>query len=158
MKFAVRVRVPAWSSLNGLKSEPGKYWLLRRTWSRTQMITLDFAMPVRLIKGEGANAGKIALARGPQVMAVDQLYNPDLKPLTAYTLENDKPQLRNSVNYRDPDGLPIYETEAVAVQETEKHKAGERVVLRFVPFASAGAHGHEYLVWPPPTNGGALSS
>jgi len=158
MKFALRVRIPTWSSLNGLKSEPGKYWLLRQTWSRTQTITLDFALPVRLIKGEGANAGKVALARGPQVLAVDQLYNPELKSLPAYTLGNEKPQLRNSVDYRDPDGLPVYETEAVAVRDTEKHKAGERVVLRFVPFASAGAHGHEYLVWLPLTNGGALSS
>jgi hypothetical protein len=148
MKFALRVRVPAWSGLNGLKSNPGEYWLLRQTWSKTQTITLDLAMPVRLLSG----AGKVAIARGPRVLAVDWLYNPDLGPLSAYALATDKPQLKISATYRDPDGLPVYETDAVALQDTEKHKAGERVTLRLVPFASAGAHGHEYMVWLPRAN------
>lgn len=149
IKFALRVRVPAWSSLNGIKAEPGKYWTLRQTWSKSQVITLDFALPVRIINGEGSNAGKIALARGPQILAVDQLYNPGLSPVTAAAPATPSPRLTTSAEYRDPDGLPVYETEGILLQETGKAKAGELIALRVVPFAAAGAHGHEYAVWLP---------
>ncbi len=153
MKFTLRVRVPSWSKADGLKARPGDYWVLRQTWSRTQTIKLDFNIPIRIIRGEGNNAGKVAIARGPQVLAIDELYNPDLDPITSVTLASRQPQLKTSVTYRDPDNLPVYETEAVITQNTEKFKTGERVTLRLVPFASAGAHDHRYTVWLQQTNG-----
>src|SRR5262249_49349176 len=55
MKFALYVRVPAWSALAGFKTKPGEYWVLRQTWSRTQTITLDFSIPVRIVPGEGSS-------------------------------------------------------------------------------------------------------
>lgn len=151
MKFALRVRVPSWSTIAGVKAQPNTYWLLRQTWSRTQTITLDFAIPTRVINGEGGNAGKIAVARGPVVMAIDELYNPGLNPLSAVALTNQPPQLKISATYRDADGAPVYETDAVLAQDTEKQKAGERITLRLVPFAAAGAHGHQFSVWAPKT-------
>ncbi|MBO0719961.1 MAG: glycoside hydrolase family 127 protein, partial [Blastocatellia bacterium] len=75
MKFALQVRVPSWSKLNGVRVKPGEYFLLRQTWSRKQTIKLDFEVPVRILPGEGSDAGKIAIARGPQVLAVDEAYN-----------------------------------------------------------------------------------
>jgi DUF1680 family protein len=147
MKFALRVRVPSWSQIDGVKAKPGDYWLLRQTWSRTQTIKLNFAIPVRLVPGEGSNAGKIAVVRGPQVFAIDELYNPGLSTVTAIALTSRQPELKTSVTYRDPDDLPVYETEAIITQDTEKQKAGERVTLRLAPFASAGAHGHRFNVW-----------
>jgi DUF1680 family protein len=149
MKFALRVRTPAWSQINGFKSKPGQYWLLRQTWSKTQTITLDFSIPVRVLKGGGAADGKIAIARGPQILALDKVYNPELEPLTAYAPAVAEPRLTMSANYRDPDGLSVFETEGVAVEDTARHKAGDRVTIRLVSFAAAGAHGHEYRVWLP---------
>jgi DUF1680 family protein len=147
MKFALRVRVPSWSQIDGVKAKPGDYWLLRQTWSRTQTIKLNFTIPVRVVPGEGSNAGKIAVVRGPQVLAIDELYNPGLSTVTAIALTSRQPELKTSVTYRDPDDLPVYETEAVITQDTEKQKADERVTLRLAPFASAGAHGHQFNVW-----------
>ncbi|MCI0387976.1 MAG: glycoside hydrolase family 127 protein [Acidobacteria bacterium] len=147
MKFALRVRIPSWSKVDGLKVKPGDYWLLRQTWSRTQTIRLDFALAVRVLPGEGSNAGKFAVARGPQVLAVDELYNPGLNNLSAIALTSRQPELKTSATYRDAEGLPVYETEATLTQDTETHKAGERILLRLVPFASAGAYGHQYAVW-----------
>lgn len=152
MKFALRVRVPSWSKISGLRAKSGDYWVLRQTWSRTQTIKLDFAIPVRVVSGEGSNAGKVAILRGPQVFAVDEVYNPELGALSAIALPSKDPQLKMSVTYRDPDGLPVYETEGVIAQDTEKQKAGERVILRLAPFASAGAHGHHFTVWLPASN------
>lgn len=158
MKFSLRVRVPSWSKIDGLKVNPGEYWLLRQTWSRTQTIKLDFDIPIRVIPGEGSNAGKVALVRGPQVLALDEIYNPGLSPLSAIALTNQQPEFKTSITYRDPDGLPVYESDAVMTRDTEKRKAGERVTLRLVPFASAGAHGHQYVVWLSRANSSSTDS
>lgn len=147
LKFALYVRVPAWSQLSGIKAKPGEYWLLRQTWSKTQTITLDFALPVRLALGSGANAGRVAVLRGPQVLALDEQYNANLKPFAALALMSQAPRLKTNVGLRDADGLPVYETEGVVRQDTRQHRAGERVTLRLTPFAAAGATGKELAVW-----------
>lgn len=147
LKFALRVRVPVWSQLNGIKAKPGDYWLLRQTWSKTQVITLDFALPVRVAAGSGANGGRIALLRGPEVLALDEQYNSELKPFSAVALTSASPRLKTNVGLRDADGLPVYETEGVMRQDNGLYRAGERVTLRLTPFASAGATGKELAVW-----------
>ena len=158
MKFALRVRVPSWSKLDGLKAKPGDYWLLRQTWSRTQTIQLDFAIPVRVVPGEGSNAGKVAVVRGPQVLAVDESDNPQLGALSAVALTNQQPQLKTSPNHRDADGSPIYETEVVVTKDTKKQKAGEAVPLLLAPFASAGANDRQFTVWIQQSGGSAISN
>ncbi|HEX9002059.1 MAG TPA: beta-L-arabinofuranosidase domain-containing protein [Blastocatellia bacterium] len=147
MKFALRVRVPLWSAIAGYKTKPGDYWVLRQTWSRTQTITLDFSIPIRVVPGEGGSAGKLAVVRGPQVLAVDEQYNPGLNLISAAAISIRPPQLKSSVSQRDADGGPVYETPAVLMQDTEMFKTGERITLRLVPFASAGASGREFGVW-----------
>ncbi len=147
MKFTLRVRVPAWSNIAGFKTKPGDYYLLRQTWSRTQTITLDFAIPTRIVPGEGSSAGKLAIVRGPQVLAVDEQFNQELGSITSVAVSNRPPQLKSSVSYRDADGLPVFETQAVMSQESGKFRAGDRVTLRLVPFASAGASGSHFTVW-----------
>ncbi|HKC86847.1 MAG TPA: beta-L-arabinofuranosidase domain-containing protein [Blastocatellia bacterium] len=152
-KFSLRARVPSWSNIAGVKAQPNTYWLLRQTWSGSQTITLDFALPTRVINGAGVNAGKIAVARGPMVLAVDEQYNPGGAPISAIALTSQQPQLKTSVTYRDADGLPAYETAAIVTQDTGKYRAGEVVTLRLVPFASAGAYGNQFSVWLSKTGG-----
>jgi hypothetical protein len=62
-------------------------------------------------------------------------------------LTSQQPQLITSVTYRDADGFPAFETAAIVTQDTEKYRAGEKVTLRLVPFASAGAYGNYFSVW-----------
>jgi uncharacterized protein len=147
MKFSLRVRVPSWSKVEGVKARPGEYWLLRQTWSGTQTINLNFDLPTRIEAGGGSNAGKFAVVRGPQVLAIDELYNSELIPLSAVALSSQQRQVTTSVIHRDPDGLPVYQTEGIMTQETGKYKTGERVKLQLIPFASAGAQGHQFAVW-----------
>ncbi len=147
MKFALRVRVPSWSHVTGFKTQPNTYWLLRQTWSGTQTITLDFALPVRQLVGEGVNGGRLALVRGPVVLTADQQFNSDW-PLAALALNPGQAHtLKPVANLRDADGAPVYETEAVLAQEVNGHRAGERVSLRLTPFAAAGTNGSEYQIW-----------
>jgi DUF1680 family protein len=150
-KFSLRVRVPRWSSLshNGeqLKASPGSYWLLRQTWSRSQKITLDFALPTRIVGGTGADAGRVAVVRGPQVLALDARFNPLLRSLEAVALGSSTPQLNPSLSTRDADGQPLYETEGVVLRDLEGYRAGDRIVLRFSPYAAAGASGSTFTAW-----------
>jgi DUF1680 family protein len=146
LKFSLRVRVPAWSQLPGIKAKPGDYWLLRQTWSKTETIPLDFAVPTRTAPGAGKNSGRIAVLRGPVVLAVDEHFNPEPTPLLAIALASSQPKLRPSVSLHDADGLLVYETDGVLMQNGS-FTEGRRVTLRLVPFASAGAAGKEYAVW-----------
>ncbi|MCI0391755.1 MAG: hypothetical protein MOB07_23675 [Acidobacteria bacterium] len=86
-----------------------------------------------------------ARPRGP--LAVDELYNPGIAPVSAIALISQQLQLKTSVTYRDADGFPAYETAAIVTPDTEKYRAGEMVTLRLVPFASAGAYGNHFSVW-----------
>lgn len=147
LKFSLRVRVPVWSQLNGIKARPGDYWLLRQTWSKTQTIVLDFALPTRLAIGSGKNAGRVAILRGPQVLAVDKQFNGELDAPAAVALTSQSPRLKPSLALRDADGFPVYETDAVFTKNTDNRQRGERLTLRLVPFAAAGATGKEFAIW-----------
>lgn len=150
VKFSLRFRVPAWSSLDGLKAKPGDYWLLRQTWSRTQTLQFKLAMPLRVVTGEGSNAGRLALVRGPLVLSLDQRFNPELGEISPNVRPaEDPPLLKTSVQYRTPEGVPVFETDGIVTAPTGKLAAGDRVPLRFTPFASAGASGDPYLIWLP---------
>ena len=104
-------------------------------------------MQVRLLQGRGANGGQVALARGPQVLALDEQFNPVIKPLELVTIAQSIPRLNAVINLTDSDGLPVYETEGIVTSDIEGHRAGSRVPIRFLPFASAGASGSSYRVW-----------
>lgn len=156
MKFTLRVRVPVWSQIAGFKTKPGDYWVLRQTWSSRQTITLDFSIPVRAISGEGSNTGKVAIVRGPQVLAIDEQFNPGLA-LSAATIPARLTQLKTNLTVRDADGFPVYEAQAVAAQNLDKIHAGDRMTVRLVPFAAAGASGSQFSVWLPQSRAGATS-
>jgi DUF1680 family protein len=151
MTFGLSVRVPAWSSISHyggkLKAAPGSYWLLRQTWSKTQTITLDLDLSPRLVVSSGAQSGRVALLRGPQVLAVDARFNQVIQPLDLVTLASEKPQLKTAIGILDADGMPVYETDGVVTSDIEGYKAGMRLPLRFVPFAAVGAEGTPYHIW-----------
>ncbi len=153
LKMALRIRVPSWSSLSymgsPLKAPPGTYWLLKQTWSRSQSITIDVKMPVRVINGEGENAGKVAIARGPLVLAADERFNQVISPVSAVSPSEKQPQLKVVIGVMDADRQPVYETEGIVTHDIDGHKLGERVPLRLSAFASAGADGTKYSVWLP---------
>jgi DUF1680 family protein len=164
MTFGLSVRVPAWSSISHyggkLKAAPGSYWLLRQTWSKSQTITLDLDISPRLVVSGGVQGGRVALVRGPQVLAVDARFNQVIQPLDLVTVASEKPQLKTAAGISDADGMPVYETEGVVTSDIEGYKAGARVPLRFVPFASAGAEGTPYHIWltRPVTQSGATGA
>lgn len=87
-QFPVRLRIPYWCtqprvSVNGeppstLGAKPGGFFVLNRSWKPGDRVQLDLRMPVRLIKGRQAQAGRVAVLRGPQVFGLSRARHPEL--------------------------------------------------------------------------------
>jgi hypothetical protein len=97
--FTLKLRQPSWASkiqieLNGepyqridrpnqdsLDPRQAAWVEVRRGWQAGDRLTLDFAMPVRVLKTDPrvkATRGKAALACGPLVYCLESLDNPDV--------------------------------------------------------------------------------
>ena len=98
-EFTIGLRIPAWA--NGATvlvgnaekaiAEPGTYHTIRRNWQTGDTILIEMPMPTRFVGGEKAQAGRVALLRGPRVYCLnrtktrahqDQLAGADLRHLT----------------------------------------------------------------------------
>lgn len=93
--FPVLLRIPRWCAnptmtVNGTAvSQPvksGAFFSLNREWKPGDRVELDMPMPWRLVKGRKAQAGRVAIMRGPQVFCLNPsrikaLANVDLKLL-----------------------------------------------------------------------------
>jgi DUF1680 family protein len=84
--FALSLRIPDWCdkfslALNGkrLAAKAKKGWVsLKRAWKPGDEVALDFAMPVRVLRANDsvqADAGRVALQRGPLVYALESVDN-----------------------------------------------------------------------------------
>ncbi|MEA3366744.1 MAG: glycoside hydrolase family 127 protein, partial [Planctomycetota bacterium] len=128
--FTLRLRVPGWcstySATVGGKTyagRPGKFLDIQRTWRPGDRVAVKMAMRLQVLAGgDGQPLGKtypdkVAIQRGPQVLAVDE---------TA-----PRPEL--------PDGW--VGTQIYTVKGT---RAGKPVSLVMVPYADAGQTGGQY--------------
>ena len=84
--FALALRIPGWCgkfslALNGRRvaaKAKGGWVSLKRAWRPGDEVALDLAMPVRILRandGVAADAGLIALQRGPLVYALESVDN-----------------------------------------------------------------------------------
>lgn len=88
--FPLKLRIPRWCSeakvtVNDQPVEtavtPGQYCTLQRTWKAGDHVTLELAMPWRLVKGRVAQAGRVAVMRGPLVFCLNPTKHPALKEI-----------------------------------------------------------------------------
>jgi uncharacterized protein len=84
-EFALRLRVPAWSTASELSvngeprpAEPGGYALVRRTWARGDTVTLKLDLRARATAMPGG-LPYTAVVRGPLVLAFDRRITRDLE-------------------------------------------------------------------------------
>ncbi|HEY4060733.1 MAG TPA: beta-L-arabinofuranosidase domain-containing protein [Puia sp.] len=87
-RFAVNFRVPDWAAnytvtINGIKqpAPAGPLLKIERIWKTSDRITVHFDMPLRKIAGGTSYPGYIAFKRGPQILAVDSVLDPEYKEL-----------------------------------------------------------------------------
>jgi DUF1680 family protein len=114
--FPLRVRIPAWSvnasvAVNGQRIEkpvwPGAFFEISRQWRQGDRIELQMPMPMRLVKGRKAQAGRVAVMRGPQVFALARGTNKDLAGTDLRLITIDPATLTGPVKDETvrPDGL-----------------------------------------------------
>jgi hypothetical protein len=85
--FPLRLRIPRWCTRPSVRvggeaaapAEPGAFAIVTREWKAGDRVELDLPMPVRLVKGRKAQAGKVAVMRGPQVYGLNRGRHPALK-------------------------------------------------------------------------------
>ncbi len=147
MQFPLRLRVPEWTSkfvadVDGshLIGKPGEFLTISRQWKRGDTVKIAINMTVHVIDGAPAYADRVAIQRGPQVLALGRTLNPAVTDLsTAGPISTDPSQLRiPPVESRFPAnwaGSQAY----IFPGEYE----GRRQELVFVPFADA----INYRVW-----------
>jgi len=79
-EFPLSLRIPAWCEKGRIvinkkawKGEwkPGTFAVIDRTWKPGDEVHIAFEMPLRLVKGFKAQAGRVAVMRGPQVFALN---------------------------------------------------------------------------------------
>jgi DUF1680 family protein len=151
------LRIPAWSKktrvrVNGAdrtagvspalpEAQSGTYLEISRGWKEGDVISIDFDMSWRALRGDGHVDWKTSLYRGPILLTYDQMYN-DFDPaeipeldLAALKLEPVTPGVGQ--------WEPITALRATALD-------GKTITL--VDFATAGAHGTRYESWLPVRN------
>jgi len=101
VEFTLALRVPGWCRQAGVKVNGEKiqlkpalsrgYLLLRRVWHPGDKVEMDFPMPVMLMRAHPnvrADAGKVALQRGPLVYCLEEMDNgPDLHAISVNPTE-----------------------------------------------------------------------
>ncbi len=155
--FALRLRVPQWceGAKVAVNNEPAQtvlsgYHELRRTWRNGDTVRVEMPMPLRVILGTHTNEGKLALLRGPLVLAVDGRFLPaDVQQISAVTVPTeDAAQLPLQI-VPIGDAGALWGNEVAFDTEGIVKGTGQRFVLRLTDFAHAGAKGSPFTVWLP---------
>lgn len=110
-EFTLSLRIPSWCKAFAVKlpdgttqkGQPGSFLKLKRLWNPDDRLTIRMELSVRLIDGQESFPGYRAIARGPQVMAVDARVNSKAN-LDELRLEMDKPHVLDTA---DAEALPV---------------------------------------------------
>jgi uncharacterized protein len=101
-RFTLRLRVPRWStsvklSLAGkpieARAESGKFLAIDRTWQPGDRLSMELAMPWRLVRGRQAQSGRVAILRGPLVYCLSRSRHPALAKIDLRLLTLDPQSL-----------------------------------------------------------------
>jgi hypothetical protein len=80
-KFPLKLRIPRWCgkpsvTVNGAPGakapKAGEFFTITREWKAGDRVELELPMPWRLVKGRVAQAGRVAVMRGPQVFTLNR--------------------------------------------------------------------------------------
>lgn len=146
MRFALRLRVPAWAETFAADIDDTRYegvagsmLAIEREWRGETRVRVRMGLPAR-VEPAPVGEGQAVLWRGPQLLAVDRAANPELPSLHRVELRDsaEVPELR-SESGANARRAPRYRLDA---QVLEPMAAGGtrriRRSIRLVPFADAG--------------------
>lgn len=146
--FALNFRVPEWAKKYTAavgkqiyRGVPGKFLKIERKWNTREVVNISFGIPVEVLSGGKSYPGRVALKRGPQVLAVDQYLNKDAGPLRDLICGKDNITLTDARKI-----LPAEWGWKQAYSFRLKTPQKSAAVI-FVPFSEAGQEGTEILTW-----------
>jgi DUF1680 family protein len=143
-RFPLYLRVPAWTARftataggQTYKGVAGQFLAIERDWKPGDQVTVDMDMTVRVLPGGASYPYSVAIARGPQVLALEQAVNPSVLDLQAAGPRSAEVKLADAGIRlpRDWRGNQAYLMEGVV--------AGKPQQLTLVPFTDA----RTYRVW-----------
>lgn len=145
--FRLALRVPVWcrnfkAKVDGKTFDgiPGKYLNIEQQWNTKSTVIVSFDLNVQVLDGGKSYPGYIAVKTGPQVLAVDQVLNPEITDLDKITLGSPNlVLLSKTLLPKGWIGSQIYSTKAFY--------DGKPVDLKLVPFADASQTGGDIRVW-----------
>ena len=106
-RFPLWLRIPTWCpnpkvTINGQPSEPPatscRFLVLYREWKAGDQVKLDLPMTQRWVKGRQAQAGRVALMRGPQLFCLNRARHPELKGIDLRLLVFDPASLEGPIS------------------------------------------------------------
>ncbi len=150
--FPLRLRIPGWANyaevrINDIPEtaspQAGSYFTIERTWTAGDTVTLRLDMSVRKVTGAPPDRfGKIALLRGPLLLAYDAFFN-DIEP-------SQIPEIApESLALQPMPVPPPTHVGRFAPMGLWRASAADGTAIVLCDFASAGAHGTEYAAWLP---------
>jgi len=145
--FTLSFRVPQWSRdfkltiAGNIFKTNGTLLRLSRTWKPGDKVEISFKMPVQVIPGGLSYPNAIAIKRGPQVFAIDQMLNPGIDslaqvvyPTNAGILTNEKASVPANWGWKEAFSVPM-----------NVNGKTQKVVV--VPFSEAGQGSSPISVW-----------
>ena len=135
--FPVYLRVPAWTTKFSVSGEtslatPGSFYRIERQWRKNNAFTITMDLPVRFVEGAPSYVGRVAIVRGPQVLAMD-----------AGSGKNPPVALRQSVvvsrlpHQRSPKAALAFQVPARVLTDATDEDNAPNTEITLVPFADA---------------------
>jgi DUF1680 family protein len=140
--FAVKMRSPEWArpmTITGASTDAGWALLPSRRWQDGDVIRVKFNLASRIVQGEHGHAGRAALAWGPFVLAMDQIFNAALPASHLLGLT----RTVRATAVADPANCTTLTFEAEVIGESETRLR----TAKFFTFADAGRDRGNFRIW-----------
>ncbi|HMH22517.1 MAG TPA: beta-L-arabinofuranosidase domain-containing protein [Puia sp.] len=155
-KFSINFRIPAWSAhytltVNGVKQDiaGGHSVKVERVWKSNDRVIVRFDMPLQVLDGGLSYPGFIAFRRGPQVLAMDAVFNPPGKDLLPVSFDKDSKFAIHTANNVLAEGWVGKQAYSITLDTDKKRR-----LFILVPFADAGQQSTRQQVWIAPGRSG----
>ncbi len=149
--FPISIRVPSWTTqftatieTVEYKGLPGNFLTIERNWNPGDKLKVEFDIPTVIIPGGKSYPDRIALKRGPQVLALDQSLNPSIYPDSLVMRITDKTGL---TLFHSVKSLPGNWVGKQSYSLMTKDKRGKSKEIILVPFSDASQTGADSEVW-----------
>ncbi len=157
MRFPLSVRVPSWSKALTVTGG-GREWTearegfveVDRVWKDGDTVGVRVDLSLMVVSGAPTYSGRVAIQRGPQVLAADERLNPGASPwmndLWLAGLATTDVRLRDA-SASLPKGCKGTQAYAVDGYFGNAELGKTPMTLVLVPIADAGQTGGEYRTW-----------